>query len=379
LKLSPNGRAELAEEKKEKVNRGRRKKIAFLVLSILLLGGAGGVYYYLQYQKTHISTDDAYVDGHVHTIAPKISGTVKAILVKDNQRVKKGEILLEIDPADYEVSLKEAKASLEEERAKLFELQDAVEAARRQLAENLASLKGARADFELQQANLRQNRKDLEREQFLMQKDLVARQEYDRSQTAYEVSEAQVKSARERIRQMEASLETQRAVIRQAEAALPPQRAVIRQKEEELKQAALNKEYTVIRSPAEGYVTKRTVEVGNQVQVAQPLLAVVPLAADQVWITANYKETDLKEVRPGQRVRIKVDTYPGRTFYGRVNSVMAGTGAVFSLFPPENATGNFVKVVQRIPVKITLEEGTDPDHLLRIGMSVVPTILVENP
>jgi membrane fusion protein (multidrug efflux system) len=369
----------LAEEKRERTNQGRRKKIAFLLLSLLLLGGAGGVYYYLRYQRTHISTDDAYVDGHVHTIAPKISGTVKAILVKDNQRVKKGEVLVEIDPVDYIVSLKEAEASLEAERGKLLELQDGVEAARRQLAENLASLKGARADLDLQEANLSQNRKDREREEFLMQKNLVARQEYDRSQTAYEVSEAQVKSARERIRQMEASLETQRAVIRQAEAALPPQRALIRQKEEELKQAALNEEYTVIRSPADGYVTKRTVEVGNQVQVAQPLLAVVPLTADRVWITANYKETDLKEVRPGQRVRIKVDTYPGRIFYGRVNSVMAGTGAVFSLFPPENATGNFVKVVQRIPVKITLEEGADPDHLLRIGMSVVPTILVENP
>jgi membrane fusion protein, multidrug efflux system len=369
----------LAEEKQEKHNQRRRKYISFILLSALLIGGAGGVYYYLRYQKTHISTDDAYVDGHVHTIAPKVSGTVKAIFVRDNQQVKKGEILVEINPVDYEVSLRGAEASLEAERTRLSELQDQVETAKRQMAEIQASLKGARADLELQEANLRQNQKDLERERLLIQKDLIARQEYDRSQTASEVSQAQVKSAGEKIHQLEASLETQRALIRQAEANLPPQRAVIRQKQEGLKQAALNKEYTVIRSPADGYITKRTVEVGNQVQVAQSLLAVVPLAADQVWITANYKETDLKEVKPGQRVRIRVDTYPGKIFYGRVDSIMAGTGAAFSLFPPENATGNFVKVVQRIPVKITLEEGADPEHLLRIGMSVVPTILAGNP
>jgi membrane fusion protein, multidrug efflux system len=369
----------LAEEKQERINPRRRKKIAFILLSVLLIGGMGGIYYYLRYQRTHISTDDAYVDGHVHTIAPKVSGTVKAIFVKDNQRVKKGDILVEIDPVDYEVSLKEAEASLEAERTKLSQLQDQVETAKRQMAEIQASLKGAWADLELQEANLRQNRKDLERERLLIQKDLIARQEYDRSQTAYEVSQAQVKSAREKTQQLEASVETQRALIRQAEAGLPPQQAVIRQKEAALKAARLNEEYTQIRSPADGYITKRTVEVGNQVQVAQALLAVVPLASDEVWITANYKETDLSEVKPGQRVRIRVDTYPGKIFYGRVDSIMAGTGAVFSLFPPENATGNFVKVVQRIPVKITLEEGTDPQHLLRIGMSVVPTILVGNP
>jgi membrane fusion protein (multidrug efflux system) len=158
---------------------------------------------------------------------------------------------------------------------------------------------------------------------------------------------------------------------------LPTQQAQIQEKEATLKMAELNQSYTRIYAPSEGYITKRTVEVGNQVQAGQPLMAIVPLTQEDIWITANYKETQLKYVKPGQRVTIKVDTYPGKTFEGRVNSIMAGTGAVFSLFPPENATGNFVKVVQRIPVKILLESGTDPNHLLRIGMSVAPTILIE--
>ena len=172
-------------------------------------------------------------------------------------------------------------------------------------------------------------------------------------------------------------MEAQKSLIRQLEAAAAPQLALIRQREALVEKARLNLGYTTILAPAEGYVTKRSAEVGNQVQAGQPLLAVVPLAQEKIWVTANYKETELKDVRPGQKVELRVDTYPGKVFRGRVNSIMAGTGSVFSLFPPENATGNYVKIVQRIPVRITLEEGSDPDHLLRVGMSVVPTILVE--
>jgi membrane fusion protein (multidrug efflux system) len=186
-----------------------------------------------------------------------------------------------------------------------------------------------------------------------------------------------VKAAQEMVRQIEASVETQRTLIKQTESSLPTQEAQIRQREATVKGAELNLGYTKIYAPTDGNITKRTVEIGNQIQAGQPLMAIVPLGQDDVWVTANYKETQLEKVIPGQKVEIKVDTYPGKTFHGRVNSIMAGTGAVFSLFPPENATGNFVKVVQRIPVKIVLESGEDPKHLLRIGMSVQPTILIE--
>jgi membrane fusion protein (multidrug efflux system) len=245
---------------------------------------------------------------------------------------------------------------------------------------------------------LKQAERDIRRAEDLYRREVISKEKYQNTQTAYDVAAAQLAVAKEQLLQTrasrdtqlarvkqaeadlmkeEAALGTQEEMIRQAEAAIPPQQALIRQKEAALKERQLNRSYTRIFSPVQGFVTRKTVEVGNQVQVGQPLMAVVPLDQENIWITANYKETDLKRVKPGQRVKIKVDTYPDKVFYGRVNSIMAGTGSVFSLFPPENATGNFVKVVQRIPVRIFLEKGEDPGHLLRIGMSVVPTILVE--
>jgi len=364
-------------EKKEKPNKQGRRTIALILLSVVIILGAVGLYLYMRYKATHISTDDAFVDGRVHVIASKIPGTVRTLHITDNQLVKKSDPLLEIDPVDYDVRVKEAQAGLQVERARLSELRDRVNTAKKQLTEIMASLEAARANVELQKANLDLAKVNLQRSESLLKKEAIPRQQYDNSKTAYEVAVAQVKAAQDMVKQLEASLETQKALIKQTEAGLPTQEAQIRQKEATLTAAQLNLGYTVLYAPAGGYVTKRTVETGNQIQIGQPLMAVVPLVQADVWITANYKETELKNVKPGQKVKIEVDTYPGKVFYGKVNSIMAGTGAVFSLFPPENATGNFVKVVQRIPVKIVLDEGADPNHLLRIGMSVVPTIFVE--
>ncbi|NWG03045.1 MAG: HlyD family secretion protein, partial [Syntrophaceae bacterium] len=265
-------------------------------------------------------------------------------------------------------------AGLETERSKLFEIRDKVETAKKQLIGIIASWEEAKAYFELQEVHLRQAEIDFKRAESLLKKEVIPREQYDKAKTTYDVAIAQVKAARERIKQLEASLETQKAVIKQTETSLIPQQAQIQQKEAILKGSELNKSYTKVFSPSEGYISKRSVEVGNQIQPGQPLLAVVPL--NDIWITANYKETQLERVKPGQKVKIKVDTFPGKIFSGRVESVQAGTGAVFSLFPPENATGNYVKIVQRVPVKITLDRNTDPTHILRIGMSVVPTILI---
>ncbi len=292
--------------------------------------------------------------------------------------MKRDHLLVEIDPVDYEVRVKEAQAGFRAERARLSELEDRVNTAKKQQAEITASFEAARANVELQKANLDLAKVTLQRSESLLKKEVIPRQQYDNAKTAYEVAVAQVKAAQELAGQIEASLETQRALIKQSESGLPTQEAQIQQRDATLRGAELNLGYTKLYAPVDGYITKRTVETGNQIQAGQPLMAVVPLAQEEIWITANYKETELQDVRPGQKVKITVDTYPGKAFYGRVNSIMAGTGAVFSLFPPENATGNFVKVVQRIPVKIVLDEGADPDHLLRIGMSVTPTILVHS-
>jgi membrane fusion protein (multidrug efflux system) len=364
------------EEEKGNLSHGRKKKIAFILFPIIILIGAVMLYLYRQYKETHLSTDDAFIDGRVHLIASKIPGTVRALKVNDNQFIKKGDPILEIDPADYDVRVKEARAGFQAEREKLSELQDRVNTAKRQLAEIVAALEAARAGVDLQKANLGLANVNLQRTELLLKKEAISRQQYDNSKTAYDVAVAQVKAAQEMAKQIEASVETQRALIKQAESGLIMQEAQIRQKDATLKGAELYLGYTKICAPTEGYVSKRTVEVGNQIQAGQPLMALVPL--DDIWITANYKETQLERVNPGQKVKIEVDTYPGKVFYGKVDSIMSGTGAAFSLFPPENATGNYVKIVQRVPIKIILDKGTDPAHILRIGMSVVPTILIDS-
>jgi membrane fusion protein (multidrug efflux system) len=354
----------------------KKKKISLIILIVLVVIGAITVYFYLRYKATHISTDDAFVEGHVHTIASKVSGTVKKINVRDNQLVTKGDVLVEIDPADYEVKVKEASSSLGKERSKLSEIEAKIGVSKQRLSELNAASKAAKANLELQEANLKLATIDFNRAEKLYEKEAIPRERYDNAKTGYEVAVSRVKAAGEQAKQAEMAVETQKAIIKQSEAAKPPQISTIKEKEAKLKAAELNYGYTHIPAPSDGYITKKTVEVGNQIEAGLPLMAVVPL--DNIWVIANYKETQLEKVKPGQRVEMKVDTYPKKTFNGKVDSIMAGSGAVFSLFPPENATGNYVKVVQRIPVKIVLERGTDPHHVLRIGMSVTPTILIEN-
>ncbi|MGE5308549.1 MAG: efflux RND transporter periplasmic adaptor subunit [Deltaproteobacteria bacterium] len=308
---------------------GKRKKI-FIILAIfgaLIIFAVAG---HIIRGMTHVSTDDAYVEGRVHSIASKVPGTVLEVMVDDNKAVKKGDLLVQVDPQDYELRVNEATAALEAEKARLVDAD--------------ASIKTAQVA--LDQATLDKNRADA-----LFKANVIPKERSERADTAFNTATAQLTKARA-FKELEASL------IKQREAALAT--------------AKLNLGYTRIAAPADGYVTKKSVETGNQIGAGQPLMAVVAL--EDIWITANYKETELKNVRPGQAADITIDTYPGVHFRGKVDSIQAGTGAVFSLFPPENALGNYVKVVQRIPVKIVLEKGTDSKHQLRIGMSCVPTI-----
>ncbi len=281
----------------------QKKKKAFMIVGVIVAVGLIAGYLYRGYAKTHISTDDAFIDGNIHTISARISGNVKTVAVTDNQRVKRGDLLVEIDPPDYQSRGGAAKATLE-----------------------------------LQRASLRLAESERKRAKSLYEQDASSADRYDKVVSNYEVALAQVKLA-----------------------------------EEQLRQAELNLGYTTVTSPADGYVTRKSVQTGNQVQAGQPLMAVVDL--DSLFVVANYKETELERIRPGQEVKFTVDAYPGKILTGKVDSIMAGTGVSFSLFPSENATGNYVKVVQRIPVKIVLVPGMDKDHILRIGMSVEPTVL----
>ena len=356
-------------------NNTRRKKIGFVILTSTILIGAVVLFFYLRYKATHITTDDAFIDGHIHTIAARIKGSVNSISVRDNQRVKKGDLLIEIDPADYDVKVSEASSGVHAEQSKLEEVEARIQAAKMQMAELKAAIETAKANRELQAANVQQAEKDAKRAENLYKLETISKDRYEKTLTAYTVALAQVKAAQEQLKQAEKALDTQTSVVKQAEALRASQLSLIREKEAKLDAAQLSYGYTKIYAPSDGYITKKSVEVGNQIEVGQPLMAVVAL--DDIWVTANYKETQLQNVRPGQKVKFKVDTYPGKKFTGKVESIMSGTGAVFSLFPPENATGNYVKVVQRIPVKIVPDKGTDTEHVLRIGMSVVPTILIK--
>lgn len=358
-----------------KTSNNKRKRLAIIVFIAIVLIGAATLYFYISYKATHITTDDAFVDGRIHTIASKIRGTVKAVYVNDNQYVKKGDLLLEIDPADYEVKLKEALSGLNAEKARLSEVDARIEASRKQLSELKVAVEAAKANLELQEANLKQAEIDFERAESLYREEIIPKERYERTMTAYKVAIARVKAAKEQMRQAEMSIQTQKAVVKQTEAARIAQLSVVKQKEALLKEAELNYSYIKAYAPSDGYITKKSVETGNQIQAGQPLMAVVPLS--DIWIVANYKETQIEKIKSGQKVKIRVDTYPRKVFWGKVDSIMAGTGAVFSLFPPENATGNYVKVVQRIPVKILLDKDTDTRHILRVGMSVVPTVIVE--
>ena len=331
----------------EQTGNNRKKQKAFAIVGAVVLIGLVAGWFYSGYRKTHISTDDAFIDGNIHTIAAKISGTVKKIYVTDNQPVKQGELLLEIDPADYTVRLREASSAVGAEKAKLSEAETKIAA--------------AQANLELQRANLKLAELEKARSENLFQKEAIPRDRYDRAMTGYEVAVAQVKAAEEQLRTAGSQKITQASTIKQKEATASL--------------ADLNYQYTKIYAPVDGYITKKSVQTGNQIQAGQPLMAVVSL--ENQYIVANYKETEMGAIRPGQDVEIKVDSYPGKVFKGKVDSIMAGTGVSFSLFPAENATGNYVKVVQRIPVKIVFDQGADKDHVLRIGMSVVPTVLAK--
>ena len=331
----------------EQAGNNHKKKKAFMIVGAIVLIGMIAAEFYTTYRKTHVSTDDAFIDGNIHTIAAKINGTVKEIRVKDNQPVKKGDLLLEIDPMDYSVKLREASSVVGAEKAKLDEAGTRIAA--------------AKANLELQRANLKLAELEKSRSENLYQKEVLPRDRYDRAMTAYEVGVAQVKAAEEQLRSTEAQKLTQASTIKQKEATAA--------------MAELNFQYTKLYAPVDGYVTKKSVQTGNQIQAGQPLMAVVGLS--DIWVTANFKETQMEHIRPGQTVTIDVDSYPGMVFKGKVDSIMAGTGVTFSLFPSENATGNYVKVVQRIPVKIVFDEGTDKNHILRVGMSVEPTILTK--
>ncbi|HKW66593.1 MAG TPA: HlyD family secretion protein [Terriglobales bacterium] len=369
-----------------------RAKWVLLALLIIIIIAAYAVW---SYYAARESTDDAQIDAHIVPISARVSGTVEKVNVDDNQYVEAGTVLVQLDPTDYQVALERARAELQDAMATLQAAQTGVPLTHTTTSSTLsnaqASLRAAQEEVSASQARLRESQAeyklaadDVRRFAQLIKKEEIPQQRYDAAVTAEQQAAASVDAARAAVANAESHVAQAQAMVQGAETA-PQQIAITRAKagsaeanvarlKAALQQAELNLQYTVIRAPVTGIVSKKTVEPGEVIQAGQPVLALVNL--EDVWVTANFKETQLKNMRPGQPAKIAVDAY-GRTYNGHVDSIGGATGARFSLLPPENATGNYVKVVQRVPLKIVFEKGQDPHHLLRPGMSVVPTVLTK--
>jgi membrane fusion protein (multidrug efflux system) len=418
--------AELTNENRANENRSPRRskrpvKILIAVVIVAILGVAG--YYTWKYFNTYETTDDAQVDGHIDAISARISGNVVEVLAWDEKYVKAGDVLVRIDPRDYEAALAKAEADLADAEAALetsridipitntntaSQLKTAnsgradsvasLDGAQRQFAAAQARLETAHAQVREAEANLAKANDDVRRYKLLVDKDEIARQQYvtavstaAAAQAALDARNAGVGEAEQLIVAAQSAVEQARTRITQADATIQaantaPQQvaasetraksalAQVAQKRALVVQAKLNLSYCTIVAPANGIVGKKTVELGENVSPGQQLMAVVPL--DDVWIIANFKETQLSRMNPGQKVKFSVDAY-GKEYTGKVEAIGGASGSRFSLLPPENATGNYVKVVQRVPVRIDLDPGQNDDRRLRPGLSVDPKVYVE--
>ena len=325
---------------------------------VLIAGLAVGAYYFW-FVAPYESTDNAFIEGYVIPLASQVPGRVAELLVKDNQAVKRGEVILKIDPRDYEASLAQARADLAAGRSRVEQAQAQVNASQAKVAQAQAAV--AAADAENQRAA-----DDLKRYESVESR-AVSKSAFDLAQSQARAAAANLDAARSQAKAAEADVALSQAGVVTAGAA-------VQQAEAKLQQAELNLSYTEILAPEDGRVTRRVVEQGAYIQPGQALMAIVPR---HYWVIANFKEIQLTHMRPGQPVEVGVDAYPGRTFQGHVESIQSGAGARFSLFPPENATGNYIKVVQRVPVKILLDDLPGNDLALGPGMSVVPTVRVK--
>jgi membrane fusion protein (multidrug efflux system) len=396
------------------------RKGVIAVVAVIVL--AIGVFFWLR-SRGREATDDAQVDGRITQISARVGGPIVKVNVDNNQQVAGGAVLVQIDPRDYEIAVQRARAELADAQANAaaartgvpiaqIETRAGVTTASGGVEQAEAAVSGAEHEIQVAQANLataqaRQREreatavrtaKDVERLRGLVEKDEISKQQFDAAVAAADAARAAADAARAEVTaaqggipvaqqraaqargaasQARAGLSTaqtapQQLQVTQARAAAAEAR--VQQAQAALQQAELNLSYTSVMAPGNGVVSRKAVEPGQVVQAGQPLMAIVDL--DRIWITANFKETQLKSMQPGQKAIVEVDALGGREFEGHIDSIAAATGAKFSLLPPENATGNFVKVVQRIPVKIYLEPGQDPNHLLRPGMSVTPTVRV---
>jgi membrane fusion protein (multidrug efflux system) len=385
-----------------------RTKWGLIVAGLVLLIA---VFFLWRYLGSYESTDDAQIDGHVNSVSARVSGHVITLNVQDNQYVEKGTVLVEIDPTDYQVAVDQARAEYADAQAQAsaaginvpitnVSTSSQVSGAQAGVSSAQAGIAAARQQFEAAKSQVAQadsnNTKaqnDLGRYKILIDKEEISQQQYDQAVDSAQSAAAALQAARAnadafaaQIKQAQSKLEQANADLRNAGNAPQTMRfiraraesaqAVANQKKAALDQAELNLQYTKVTAPVSGAVSNRTVEVGQNVQPGQDMMKIIPLDESDLWVTADFKETQLRNVRAGQAAEISVDA-TGKKYKAHVDSLAGASGERFSLLPPENATGNYVKVVQRIPVKIVFDKGEIKNHELRPGMSVIPKVWIK--
>lgn len=346
--------------------RRKRRPAAGIAFVLVLAALAAGGYFYWRMNVGFETTDDAFIDGRAIGVASEVAGKVASLDVSDNRFVHKGQPLLHIDARQYEHDRDLAKGALDAAQSQHEGFAYGVDIARKNFP---ALLEQAKAQLASAEATRQRAQSDYTRQRNLP-KDATTQQEVDAAAAALAVAEAQVATAKAQVVLSEPAPQR----IAQAETQVGQQNGQIEQAEARLAQAELNLERTLVVAPTDGWITKRNVEAGDYVAPGQPLMSIV---APEVWVTADFKENQLDHMRPGQPATIGVDAYPSLALEGHVDSIQRGTGSKFTAFPPENATGNFVKIVQRVPVKIVIDSGLDANLALPLGLSVAPRVKVQ--
>ena len=352
---------------------GVRRIVILSVLAILILVGGVWGFQTVVFYKHHATTDDAQIDGNINPVLPRVSGYVQEVLVKDNQVVHPGDVLVRIDPADLQAKVDQEQAALLSAEAAVAVAEAAVAGARSTVVGSQAKVASNQADVTAARTRAEQTAADLARYKQLLSKEEISQQQYDAAKAAADSARAAAEAARATTESSRATVQSGGSQIEAATRQVAAARAQVAQHRAALEATRLQLSYATLKAPVAGVVSKKAVEVGQFVQAGQPLLAIVQ-GNGETWVSANFKETQLARMHPGQKAEIEVDAYPGVTFHGQVESLAAATGARFSLLPPDNATGNFTKVVQRVPVKIVFTDQPDPKRPLRMGMNVAVVV-----
>ena len=328
---------------------------------------------YLVESLTHESTDDAFLEAHIVSIAPKVAGHIASVRVVDNQVVEAGQLLAEIDPRDLQVQLERKRAAVVAAKANVELIKATVDLFRSEIASSEATAKQSSAEVAASEARAERTSADLKRAQELFANHTISPQEFDTAKADATAAEANLQAARQKAASDQSKVGQSQAQLGAGLKGYERAEAQTRESDIEVQEAELNLSYARITAPEPSRVTRKAVEKGNYVQVGQNLMALVP---SHLYVIANFKESQLANLRTNQPARITIDSLASRTFAGHVESVQAGSGARFSLLPPENAVGNYVKVVQRVPVKLVFDEALPADQVLGPGMSVVPSVHV---